>query len=308
VGFAHKDKRFFHFLLEKRKWSKENQYQVPCGPWEKRGRTLTVIPVLMYHHVNPRSGDMITVTPADFEAHLRSIQEGGYRTLSLEELLAFMEGSLKIRERALLITLDDAYLDNYIYAFPLLEKYNVRALVFAPTAWLDGASKAPIDEKGIRNFKANPPAHNQSKALVAEGKFSKVIMNWDMAREMQGSGLIEFGSHTVTHAECDSLKEAELERELGGSKKRLEEELGASCRSLCWPRGKFNEAAIEAAKRAGYRACLTTRRGVVTTTSNPMSIDRIVTKQGASWAGKRLAIYTSPILSRVYLGMRGRKG
>ncbi len=274
----------------------------------KRADNLIVIPVLMYHHINPRSGDMITVTPADFEAHLRSIQDGGYRTLSLEELLAFMEGSLKIDGRALLITFDDAYLDNYIYAFPLLKKYNIRALVFAPTAWLDGAASAPIDAAGLEDFKKSPPSHSESKALVAEGKFNKVIMNWDMAREMKGSGLIEFGSHTVTHAECDALDEDGLERELRESKSRIEEELKAPSPAICWPRGKFNETAREAAKRAGYRACFTTRRGVVTTTSNPMSIERIVTKEGASWAGRRLSIYTSPLLSRVYLGMRGKKG
>ncbi len=269
---------------------------------------MTVIPVFMYHHISPLRGDMITVTPADFEGHLRSIVDGGYRTLSLKELLAFIEGSLKIDGRALVLTFDDAYLDNYIYAFPLIKKYGVRAVIFAPTAWLDGASASPLDSAGLRAFRAAPPTHKQAKALVAEGKFSRVAMDWDMARTMKESGLVEFGSHTETHAECNSLDKTELERELQGSRARLEEELDAPCDSLCWPRGRFNEAAVNAARKAGYRACFTTRRGVVTDKTDPMRIERIVTKEGKSWVGKRLAIYTSPLLSRLYIGMRGKKG
>jgi peptidoglycan/xylan/chitin deacetylase (PgdA/CDA1 family) len=262
----------------------------------------------MYHHISPLKGEMITVTPSDFEGHLRSIVDGGYRTLSLKELLAFIEGSLKIDGRALVLTFDDAYLDNYIYAFPLIKKYGVRAVIFAPTAWLDGASASPLDSAGLRAFRADPPTHNQAKALIAEGKFSSVAMDWEMARTMKESGLVEFGSHTETHAECDALDEARLERELQGSRARLEEELGAPCDSLCWPRGRFNEAAIEAARKAGYRACFTTRRGVVSEKTDPMRIERIVTKEGESWVSKRLAIYTSPLLSRLYIGMRGKKG
>jgi len=121
----------------------------------------------MYHHINPNRGDMITVTPADFEGHLRSIVDGGYRTLSLEELLAFIEGSLKIEGRALVLTFDDAYLDNFVYAFPLIKKYAVCAVIFAPTDWLDGASASPLDSAGLRAFRAGPPTHKEAKALVA---------------------------------------------------------------------------------------------------------------------------------------------
>ncbi len=260
----------------------------------------------MYHHVNPNKGDMITVTPEDFEAHLKSIKDGGYRTLCLGELHGFMDGSFKYRDKCVVITFDDAYLDNFVYAFPLLQKYNLQAVIFAVTGWLDGASAAPINKKELETFTKNPPTHSEAKTLIAKGAFSHAVINWDMARTMQESGLVEFASHTLSHAECDSLNEKELQRELGDSKKRLEEELKTPCQHLCWPRGRFSETAVKVAKKTGYKGCFTTERGVISRESDPMFISRIVVKEGPRWVRKRLSIYTNPMLARLYLGIKGK--
>lgn len=249
---------------------------------------------------------MITVTPEDFEAHLKSIRDGGYRTLTLAELQGFMDGSFRCAEKAVVITFDDAYLDNFVYAFPLLKKYNQQAVIFAVTDWLGGASAAPLDNAGLAAFKKKPPTHDEAKALIAKGAFSHAVMNWDMARAMEESGVCEFASHTLSHAECDSLGEIELQRELGESKKILEEELKVPCEYLCWPRGRFTETAVRVAKKAGYRGCFTTERGVISRASDPMYISRIVVKKGPQWVRKRLAIYTNPMLARLYLGIKGK--
>ncbi|MFQ5353748.1 MAG: polysaccharide deacetylase family protein [Thermodesulfobacteriota bacterium] len=267
---------------------------------------MATIPVLMYHHVNPNSGDMITVTPEDFESHLKSIKEGGYRTLSLNELYGFIEGSFKCEERAVVLTFDDGYLDNFVYAFPLLKKYGLHAVIFTVAGWIDGASSAPINKEGLEAFKEKTPNHRQAKALVARGSYSDVIMNWDMARAMQESGLVEFASHTLSHIECDSLPERILKRELTESKKRLLRELKTPCEYLCWPRGRFNESSIRMARDLGYKGCFTTERGIVSEGLNPMSINRIAVKAAPNWVGKRLAIYTSPLLARLYLGIKGK--
>jgi len=267
---------------------------------------LAAIPVLMYHHINPNDGDMITVTPEAFEEHLRSIKKGGYKTLGLNELMGFMDGTFRCDKKTLVITFDDGYLDNFIYAFPLLKKYNQRAVIFAVTDWLDGATNAPIDEAGLAEYKKKPPTHNETKSLVQEGSFSKAVMNWDMAREMHESGLVEIASHTATHGDCDTLSDKKLECELKNSKKKLEEKLKTPCEYLCWPRGKFSEGAIKAAKKAGYKGCFTTNHGIVREGSDPFTIKRIVVKAAPKWVGKRLAIYTNAILSRLYLGIKGK--
>jgi len=260
----------------------------------------------MYHHVNPNEGDRITVTPAAFESHLRSIKDHGYRPLGLSELRGFMDGSFKCNEKALAITFDDAYLDTFVYAFPLLKKYGIGAAVFAPTGWLDGASSAPLDNSGLKAFMKKSPEHREAMDLVARGRYSEVIMNWNMARAMTESGLIEFASHTATHIPCNNLPEEILVRELKNSKKRLTEKLGGPCEDICWPRGLFSESAVKIAARLGYKGCFTTKRGVVSEGSDPGHIGRIVVKAGPAWVGKRLALYTNPMLCRLYLKMKGR--
>src|SRR3990172_5769065 len=123
---------------------------------------------------------------------------------------------------------------------------------------------------------------------------------------MKASGLIEIGSHTKSHRSAGRLSREELNYELEGSKKRITERLGG-CDSLCWPKGRVTPEAIEVARKAGHRAGFTTRPGVVRDGSDPWSIDRIVTKDSVSWLENRLKVYTSPLLSRLYLMTKAKQ-
>ena len=77
-------------------------------------------------------------------------------------------------------------------------------------------------------------------------------------REMAASGLIHFGSHTLSHPNLDELDEEALVRELRESKEILEELTGEAIDALAYPGGRYNEAVEKAAKKAGYRYCYTT--------------------------------------------------
>lgn len=56
-----------------------------------------------------------------------------YKIISIEESLALLEGCNKIDDRYIVVTFDDGYIDNYLYAFPILKKYNVPATIFLTT-------------------------------------------------------------------------------------------------------------------------------------------------------------------------------
>lgn len=260
------------------------------------------VPVLMYHHVNPNMGDMITVTPEVFEAQMRYIKGAGYRTLCLDELASVIEGRLRPREKCTVITFDDGYLDNYAFAYPILKYYGLKAVVFIVTDWVEGASiNKTVNKKTLmEDFRKKPPLHNETKELTEKGLYKKVSIDWDMAREMQESGLIEFHSHTITHRRCDKLTKEELTKELFESKKTIEERLEANCEYLCWPKGKYTPQAIEAAKQAGYKGLFTTENGVVKPGEDPFHIKRIVVKDKVQWFKTRLKIYTSPLWADIY--------
>ncbi|MEK6540213.1 MAG: polysaccharide deacetylase family protein, partial [Deltaproteobacteria bacterium] len=232
------------------------------------------IPVFMYHHVSPHKGDMVTVTPDVFEAQMRFLAEAGYKTLSADEIVDYAVtpaphssplGGERMIRGTVAITFDDGYLDNYIYAFPVLKKYNIKATIFLVTDWVEEASVHTVrsQESGVRSGEIIVPSHNEGKTFVASGQAKKVIMNWDMIREMQESGFVDFYSHTMTHRKCAELSDAELMRELQDSRRIIEQRLNKPSPYLCWPKGSYNSGAIEAAKGAGYKALFTTERGIV---------------------------------------------
>ncbi len=256
------------------------------------------VPVLMYHHVNPHKGDMVTVTPEVFAGQMAHLGKAGYRVLSLEELLACIRGDLTLKQKAVAITFDDGWLDNYLYAFPILEKHRFPATIFVVTDWAERASEntAPVP--------LTVPTHKESKRFVEGGEEHKVVLTWELAQEMAGTGLIDFCSHTKSHRRCDQLPEDMLLEELGGSRQIMEARLGKPCPSLCWPYGKYSAAAIRIARSSGYGALFTTHPGVVRIKSDPLFIKRIVVKDDIAWFKKRMVIYTNPVLSACYLKLK----
>lgn len=268
----------------------------------------TTVPVLMYHHVSPLKGDMVSVTPSVFDGQMRYIRDAGYQTLSLDELIGFMEGNFKPERKSVVITFDDGYLDNYIYAYPVLKACGLKAAVFLVSDWVDKASLVKDKTQVIDDYKKMPLTHEQTKALAEKGVLEKVSVDWQMVREMEEGATIEFHSHTKSHRTADRLDKAELIEELSGSKRRIEEMTKRDCPYLCWPKGRYNAEAVDAAADAGYKGIFTTMPGVAQKGGDPLHIKRIVVKDSVAWLKVRLAIYTNPILAKGYLALRGKKG
>lgn len=258
------------------------------------------VPVLMYHHINSHKGDMVTVTPDVFEGQMRHLTHAGYRTLKIGDMLNLLEGKSVIKEKAVVVTFDDGWLDNYLFAYPILKKYGINATIFIVTDWVEKASETTFPVPG------SVPKHAESKKLIAGDEPHKVMLNWKLIREMVRSGHVDFYSHTKSHPKCDQLSETDLIDELAGSKAEIEERLKQPCPYLCWPKGKYNTATVKAAKDAGYRALFTTDRGVVSTGSDLLAISRIVVKDNVEWFKKRMWIYTTSLLSELYLRVKAR--
>lgn len=97
--------------------------------------------VLMYHRVSPERGDGLTVTTAQLEAQLRWLQAEGFRFVTAAEALrAANDGEHNDGRDAVLVTFDDAYLDTWQLARPVLRALGVPAIIFVPTAWVGQAS------------------------------------------------------------------------------------------------------------------------------------------------------------------------
>ena len=163
---------------------------------------------LMYHHVgvleNPQDEQFpFTLRPDMLERQILFLKANGYTPISLAELeTAYRAGKSSI-QKPVMLTFDDGYLDNYQNLFPMLKKYQVPALIFLIT-----------DRVGTPGY-----------------------MNWDQINEMKASGLVSFGSHTLSHRRLRSLSDEEIAREITESKRLLQEKLGAPVTAFCYPYG-----------------------------------------------------------------------
>ncbi len=89
------------------------------------------LPILMYHHFSKNKADIneYVISPENFEEDLKYITQKGYTTVSIADLENFIQKGKPLPKKPIIITVDDGYLSFYEYAYPLLKKYNCKAVL-----------------------------------------------------------------------------------------------------------------------------------------------------------------------------------
>ena len=103
------------------------------------------------------------------------------------------------------------------------------------------------------------------------------MLDWSAVAEMTGSGLIDVGAHTDSHAILSLLTPEEQRREIDQSISRIEEVTGRPCRLFAYPngrRGDYDAATLELVGRLGVHACVTTEEGHNDITTDPLQLRR----------------------------------
>lgn len=269
-------------------------------------KTAKAVPVLMYHHVSPSPG-LVTISPEDFRGQMRWLAKHGYTTVGCDGLARFLRGE-PLPAKSVLLTFDDGYLDNYVYAHPILAECGLKAALFVITGQLgDGPARACAGEAGT----LPTPAHRACVEAVQTGRSDAVMLRWAEAERMRAAGTFEFHSHTHTHTRWDrsepdpGVRHAKLADDLARSRAALEQRLGQPTPHLCWPQGYHDDDYVATARAAGFTMLYTTLPGTVTRSADPWHLCRIVVKGDADWLGSRLWIYRHPGLTAAYLTLRG---
>ena len=277
---------------------------------------MRAIPVFMYHHINRHVGDLVTLTPEDFENHLWVLRHRNFRTLFLDELIQLLRGKELSFHPSVALTFDDGHLDNWVYAFPLLKKYRIKATIFVITSWMGEGEVRPQWNPEGQGVLPEIPRHREVKRRAGLGDLT-VALNWEEARAMEASGLVDIQSHTHFHrdyflagGEAPKLDPAQKnlsQDDLSRSKDLIEERMKKRCRYLSWPWGKYDLEALSVAKELGFDATVTTEKGVNFPGSNEMIIKRIVAKSGdKGWFSKRLSIYSHRGMGQIYSRIAGK--
>jgi peptidoglycan/xylan/chitin deacetylase (PgdA/CDA1 family) len=79
----------------------------------------------------------LSIHPDVFEDHLLTLKASGYAGVSLPELFDYVAGKGRLPPRAVVLTFDDGYLDNWVFAFPILRKHGFKGTVFISTDFID---------------------------------------------------------------------------------------------------------------------------------------------------------------------------
>lgn len=161
------------------------------------------LPVLMYHYVSVHQ-DPIAVDPGLFEEHLLSMAEAGYRGVSLEDSLGYLLEGRDLPAGSVLISFDDGFLDNYVYAYPLLKKHGHKAVVFAVTGKIeeDEAPRPNLEDVwgGYVDARDLPmvdtPFRRNNEGLRIR---SDLFLSWSEARMMKDSGVVDVSAHSHKH-------------------------------------------------------------------------------------------------------------
>jgi len=269
------------------------------------------LPVLMYHHISPKPG-LVTCSPDNFRAHMQWLVENGWKTLSTDAFTQILATG-EVPKKSVLVTFDDGYLDNWVYAHPVLKEFGQRATLFLITGWMgEGAVRPHTGQSGMPDV----PTHGQAMAAAAEGKLDEAFLRWSEVEAMRDAGTFDFHSHTHTHTRWDREIADQAERDqaladdLAASRAALAARLGADSPHLCWPQGYYDAAYQRVAQATGFTHLYTTEHGVVRRDTDPARIPRLVIKdKPAPWFGGRMGLYGRPLLSALYLGLKsGKKG
>ncbi len=187
-----------------------------------------LVPILMYHLVgretlerNGRSLSRFNVTAADFEAQLLLLKQLGYHSVTVSEIAAALEGKATLPQRPVAITFDDGWREQYDVAFPILQRYGMRATFFVSTSFI-----------GYPRF-----------------------ITWEELAEMRDAGM-EIASHGRKHINLADADDQEAWREVARSREVLEEKLGVPAVSFAYPYGGFRKGLPAMLERAGYRVAV----------------------------------------------------
>ncbi|RRA99823.1 polysaccharide deacetylase family protein [Larkinella rosea] len=99
-------------------------------------RTSNALPVLMFHKVDTERQDALTVSVSQFEQQLQWLRAHRYHTITIEHLIKAVEEQKPLPARSVLITFDDAYVNNLTHALPVLQALGMNAVLFVPTAFI----------------------------------------------------------------------------------------------------------------------------------------------------------------------------
>lgn len=217
------------------------------------------LPILMYHQVKHMNSGKDAIQPWELEADLQYLAEAGYTTVTVAEVLAFVDRGEPLPEKSVMLTFDDGYYNNYLYVLPLLQKYDAKIVL----------SVIGKDADEFTQYHSTDIDHAK--------------MTWDQIAEMAESGHVELQHHTydlhgntryrIGCTQGRGESDADYIRLLTEDAQRLQEDIhrrtGSTPAAFAYPYGKSSPLTDPVLAELGFRATLSCDYGVNVITRDP---------------------------------------
>lgn len=246
--------------------------------------------------------------PALFERKLLWFMKR-FHLVSCQDVIAHLYDGRPLRN-ACHLTVDDGWRSTYDVIFPVMKKYDVPFTIFVSPRvcethenfWYKGLADLSADtlrsmlvergfyREGIGRF----PVDLLFKEIPVDDVYALLagyrarqglpaaergFVNVDELREMNASGLVEIGAHTLTHPILAAEPAERSAHEIKDSVARLSALLDREVRAFAYPNGlygpDFGRREMDCAREAGIRAAFSVDPGVLTGKTDPLAIPRI---------------------------------
>ncbi len=212
------------------------------------------LPIIMYHGVlkdKDYSGRFV-ITPDELEQDFKYLCDNGYNAVFMSQVIDYVENGTPLPQKPVVITFDDGYYNNYLYAYPLAVKYNMKLVISIVGKYSEEYSET--DEESAY--------------------YSHVT--WDEINEMVKSGHVEiqnhsYDMHTISDkrngskkrlGETDEQYEDALSRDVLKAQDVVKYHTGLIPEVYTYPFGGVSKASKDILQRLGFKATLGCAEGV----------------------------------------------
>ena len=222
------------------------------------------VPIIMYHSIlkDPARSNKYTITPAVLEEDLKYIKANGYETITISDLISYVYADKPLPPKPIILTFDDGHYNNYGYLYPLLEKYDMKAVISIVGSYTDKFSETD------------------------EANLNYSYLRWKDINELISSGRVEFQNHTYnlhdnTHGrigakkkkgESDDEYKKILEEDINKLQNEFKENTGYVPTCFTYPFGGISNSSLDIIKELGFKASLSCEEGINKITKNPNSL------------------------------------
>ncbi len=225
------------------------------------------LPVIMYHNISKKTNlvDKYCVLEKRFEEDLRYIKEHGYNCITTAELIDYVYNGAKLPENPFMITFDDGYESFYMYAYPLLKKYNMKAIMSIVGSYTDLFTE---------NEDHNPDYSH---------------LNWKQVNELNNCGFVEIQNHTYNMHEITAKRKGagmakgenyeQFKKVFKSDLEKLNTQIlnytGKKSNIFTYPYGNIAEKSVDILKEIGFIGAFTCTEQVNIITGSTEELYRI---------------------------------